>query len=71
MSAFSRHSVFVLDPDGKPLTPTTPAKARKLLRGGVAKKVRSQLGTFGIQQTLPFGFADSPGFRDRPAFCGL
>jgi len=49
MSAFSRHSVFVLGPDGKPLTPTTPAKAHKLLQGGVAKKVRSKLGTFGIQ----------------------
>ena len=49
MSAFSLHSVFVLDPSGKPLTPTTPAKARKLLRGGVARKVRSKLGTFGVQ----------------------
>lgn len=26
-----KHSVFVLDKDGKPLTPTTPARARKLL----------------------------------------
>ena len=49
MSAFSLHTVFVLDPSGKPLTPTTPAKARKLLRGGVARKVRSKLGTFGVQ----------------------
>jgi hypothetical protein len=48
MSGFS-HPVFVLDPNGKPLTPTTPAKARKLLRGGVAKPVRSEFGTFGIR----------------------
>jgi hypothetical protein len=45
----SAHSVFVLDPDGKPLTPTTPAKARKLLKGGVAQKTWSKFRTFGIQ----------------------
>ena len=49
MSAFPVHSVCVLDPDGEPLTPTTPAKARKLLRGGVAQPVWSKFGTFGIQ----------------------
>ena len=49
MSASSKHSVFVLGPDGKPLTPTTPAKARKLLAGGVAEKVWSKFGTFGIR----------------------
>jgi hypothetical protein len=49
MSAASGHSVFVLDRDGHPLTPTTPAKARKLLQGGVAEKVWSQFGTFGIR----------------------
>src|SRR5690348_1385940 len=48
MSAPSGHSVFVLDCHGRPLTPTTPAKARKLLRAGVAVKVWSQFGTFGI-----------------------
>ena len=43
------HSVFVLSKAGKPLTPTTPARARKLLKSGVAKKVWSKFGTFGIQ----------------------
>jgi hypothetical protein len=42
------YTVFVLGTDGKPLTPTTPAKARKLLTAGVAKKVWSKFGTFGI-----------------------
>jgi hypothetical protein len=44
-----KHLVFVLGADGKPLTPTTPAKARKLLAGGVAIKVWSRFGTFGIR----------------------
>ncbi len=43
-----KHLVFVLDSQGEPLTPTTPAKARKLLEGGVAEKVWSKFGTFGI-----------------------
>jgi hypothetical protein len=43
------HTVFVLSIEGAPLTPTTPAKARKLLRSGAAKKVWSKFGTFGIQ----------------------
>lgn len=47
------HSVFVLAVDGKPLTPTTPAKARKLLKHGAAKKVWSKFGTFGIQLFEP------------------
>jgi hypothetical protein len=49
MSAPSGHSVFVLDCHGQSLTPTTPAKARKLLQAGVAVKVWSQFGTFGIR----------------------
>jgi hypothetical protein len=49
MSAASGHLVFVLDCQGKPLTPTTPAKARKLLNGGVAVRVWSKFGTFGIR----------------------
>ena len=49
MSASSGHSVFVLGWDGKLLTPTTPAKARKLLKGRVAEKVWSKFGTFGIR----------------------
>ncbi len=43
------HSVFVLDVQGKPLTPTTSAKARKLLKGGQAKQCWSKFNTFGIQ----------------------
>lgn len=44
-----KHSVFVLNRTGKPLTPTTPAMARKLLRDGIAKKVWSKFNIFGIQ----------------------
>jgi hypothetical protein len=47
-----KHSVFVLDKEGKPLTPTTPNKARKLLSGGVAKPVWSKFGTFGVQMLV-------------------
>lgn len=43
------HTVFVLSVEGEALTPTTSAKARKLLRGGVARKVWSKFNTFGIQ----------------------
>jgi hypothetical protein len=45
------HSVFVLSVEGKPLTPTTPARARKLLRGGVARRVWSN-STFGVQLSV-------------------
>jgi len=51
----SVHSVFVLGLNGKPLTPTTPAKARKLLKGGMAKKCWSKFGTFGIQMLVSTG----------------
>jgi len=44
-----KHKVFVLAVDGEPLTPTTPARARKLLKAGQAKPVWSKFGTFGIQ----------------------
>jgi hypothetical protein len=47
------HSVFVLSVEGNPLTPTTPARARKLLNAGVAQKVWSKFGTFGIQLLTP------------------
>jgi hypothetical protein len=46
---YSKYQVFVLDTDGKPLTPTTFAKAKKLLKASLAKKVWSKFGTFGIQ----------------------
>lgn len=45
----SAHSVFVIGVDGKPLTPTTPARAKKLLKDNQAKKVWSKFNTFGIQ----------------------
>jgi hypothetical protein len=38
--------------DGKPLAPTTEAKARKLLRGGQAEKVWSKFGTFGVRMLV-------------------
>lgn len=48
----SAHPVFVLDVDGNPLTPTTPAKAKRLLKGGVAKPAWSKFGTFGIRMLV-------------------
>ena len=46
------HSIFVLSEQGKPLTPTTPARARKLIKAKVAKKAWSKFGTFGIQMLV-------------------
>jgi hypothetical protein len=48
----AKHSVYVLDVNGEPLMPTTPSKARKLLKGGVAKKKWNKFGTFGIQMIV-------------------
>ena len=48
----SAHSVFVLGLDSNPLTPTTPARARKLLESGVAEKRWSKFGTFGIRMLV-------------------
>ena len=45
----SRHSVFVLDVNGNPLTPCKPSKARKLLKGKQAKPVWNKFSRFGIQ----------------------
>lgn len=39
----------VVGKDGKPLTPCTPTKVRKLIEGGVAEKKWSKLGIFYIQ----------------------
>jgi hypothetical protein len=50
MSAINR--VFVLSYDGKPLTPCKPNKAKKLLKGGVAKAVWNKFGDFGIQMQV-------------------
>lgn len=46
------HSVFVLSYEGKPLTPTTSASARRLLDAGVAKPVWSKFNRFGIQMLV-------------------
>ena len=45
----------VVSKDGKPLMPTKPAKARKMIEGGVAKKCWSKTGTFYIQMLIPVG----------------
>ena len=47
-----KHNVFVLDVEGNPLTPTNFRKAKKLIKGGVAKKVWSKFGTLGIQMLI-------------------
>lgn len=51
----SAHPVFVLNVDGKPLTPTTNAKARKLIKGKVAKPVWNKFSEFGIQMLVKVG----------------
>jgi len=48
----STHSVYVIGVDGKPLAPTKPSKARKLIKGGQAKKCWSKFNTFGIQMLV-------------------
>lgn len=48
----AKHDVFVLGVDGKPLTPTTNAKARKLMEGNQAKQVWNKFGKFGIQMLV-------------------
>jgi hypothetical protein len=50
--SMSAHSVFVLGKDGTPLTPTKPAKARKLMEGNVAKPVWNKFGQFGVQMLV-------------------
>ncbi len=55
ISTQSDHSVFVLSKDGKALTPTTPARARKLLKGNQAKKCWSKFGTFGVRMIVEVG----------------
>jgi len=44
--------VFVLDKDGKPLTPCRMSKARKLLEGKQAEPVWNKFGEFGIQMLV-------------------
>ena len=47
--------IAVISIHGKPLSPTTPAKARKLIKSGGAVSRRDKLGTFYIQLTTPTG----------------
>lgn len=46
------HNVFVRGVDGKPLTPTTNAKARKLMEGNQAKPIWNKFSKFGIQMLV-------------------
>lgn len=41
--------------DGRPLMPTTPAKARKMIRDGVAVGRFNKLGIFYVQMLIPVG----------------
>lgn len=47
--------VAILSVNGQPLSPTTPAKARKMIRDKIALPKRSTLGIFYIQLTQPVG----------------
>ena len=49
------YRVPVVSVDGKPLMPTTPARARKLIRGRQAVGKWSKLGIFYIQMLRPVG----------------
>lgn len=62
--------VPVVGVDGKPLMPTTPRKARLLLKDGLARPMRNKLGVFYIQmlrpvgtKTQPFSLAVDPGAK--------
>jgi len=48
----SMSGVFVVGVDGKPLTPTTSSKARKLMKRGVAKPIWNKFGQFGIKMQV-------------------
>lgn len=48
----AKHNVFVLGVNGKPLTPTTSTKARKLMKGNQAKPVWNKFSQFGIQMLV-------------------
>jgi len=47
--------VPVVSVEGKPLMPTTPAKARKMIRDGVAVGRFNKLGMFYVQMLIPVG----------------
>ena len=48
----AKHNVFVIGIDGKPLTPTTNAKARKLMEQNQAKPIWNKFSQFGIQMLV-------------------
>jgi hypothetical protein len=50
-----KHDVFVLSYEGKPLTPTTNSKARKLMKGKQAKPIWNKFSQFGIQMLVEVG----------------
>jgi len=47
--------VPVVSMEGKPLMPTTPARARKMMRDGVAVGRFNKLGIFYVQMLIPVG----------------
>jgi hypothetical protein len=49
----SHHTVPVIGQDGQPLTPTTPARARKLVRSGQAKPLWTKLNTWALRMVVP------------------
>ena len=58
--------VPVVDPNGKPLMPTTPARARKWIEKGKAIPKRNKLGVFYVQLT------DKPsGYKTQPIIAGV
>ena len=48
----AKHPVFVLGTDGHPLTPTTSARAKKLLKQKQAKPVWNKFGKMGLQMLV-------------------
>lgn len=62
--------VPVVNVDSKPLMPTTPANARKMIKDGLVKPRRNKLGIFYVQMTKPVGtetqamaLAEDPGAK--------
>jgi len=51
-SSLSAHSVFVLDIEGKPITPVKPQRAKRLMKENQAKPVWNKFNIFGIQMLV-------------------